>query len=44
MTRAEARRLLGHEVPGTGENGPDPTEDPILYLEEGREEPEEGEK
>jgi hypothetical protein len=44
MMRAEARRLLGHEVPGMEDNGPDPTEDPILYLEEGRDEPEEREK
>ena len=44
MTRAEARRLLGHEVPGTEDNGPDPTEDPILYLEEGWEEPGEREE
>ena len=36
MTRAEARRLSGRE---TDEGGPDPTEDPILYLED-REEPE----
>ena len=44
MTRAEARRLLGHEDKGSEDNGPDPTEDPILYLEEGREEPGEREK
>lgn len=40
MTRAEARRLSGREA---DENGPDPAEDPILYLED-REEPEKKEK
>jgi hypothetical protein len=33
MTRAEAKRLRG-EVPGTDDEGPDPAEDPILYLQE----------
>ena len=43
MTRAEARRLLGREAAET-DDGPDPTEDPVLYLQEGREEAGEGEK
>jgi hypothetical protein len=41
MTRAEARRLSGRE---NDERGPDPTEDPIVYLEEARKEPEKKEK
>ncbi len=44
MTRAEARRLSGREAPGKEDTGPDPTEDPIAYLQEGREEAEEREK
>lgn len=40
MTRAEGRRLYGPQVPGAEEGGPDPTEDPILYLEERKEEEE----
>lgn len=40
MTRAEGQRLYGHGVPETEEGGPDPTEDPILYLEERKEEKE----
>ena len=40
MTRAEARRLRG-EDPGT-EDGPDPAEDPIVYLRDGREQEDEG--
>ncbi len=43
MTRAEARRLLGREAP-EADDGPDPTEDPALYLEEVREEAGEAEK
>jgi hypothetical protein len=42
MTRAEGRRLYGRDSRGTEEGGPDPTEDPILYLEERREEEREG--
>ena len=38
MTRAEGLRLYGHGVLETEEGGPDPTEDPILYLEEQKEE------
>ncbi len=44
MTRDEARRLSRREVPETDESGPDPTEDPISYLQEGRKEAEETEK
>ena len=45
MTRDEARRLSRREVPETDENnGPDPTEDPIVYLQEVRKEAEEREK
>lgn len=40
MTRAEGRRLYGPHVPETDGGGPDPTEDPILYLEEPKEEEE----
>lgn len=40
MTRAEARRLLGQDK----DDGPDPTEDPVLYLEESQKEPEKTEK
>ncbi len=42
MTREEGRRIYGHGVPGAEEGGPDPTEDPILYLEERKEEEKEG--
>lgn len=43
MTRREARRVARRhngppEVPGPEEVGPDPTEDPILYLQELKEE------
>jgi hypothetical protein len=31
MTRGEARRP---DVPGPEDGGPDPTEDPILYLQD----------
>lgn len=41
--RDEAKRLSGHEAPGKEDSGPDPTEDPILYLQENREEAEERE-
>jgi thioredoxin 1 len=41
VTWDEARRLSGREVPRTDEVGPDPTEDPILYLKEVRKEDEE---
>ena len=41
MTRAEGRRLYGPHTPESEEGGPDPTEDPILYLEE-REKEKEG--
>jgi hypothetical protein len=41
MTREEGRRLYGTHVPAE-EGGPDPTEDPILYLEERKEEEKEG--
>lgn len=41
MTRAEARRLSGGKA---DENGPDPAEDPIVYLEEDRKESEKTEK
>ena len=44
MTRDEAGRLSCREVQGAEQNGPDPTEDPIAYLQEGREEAEEREK
>ena len=44
MTREEARRLSRRAVPDTADNGPDPTEDPALYLQEGNKDPEEGEK
>ncbi len=40
MTRAEGQRLYGPHVPVTEEVGPDPTEDPILYLEDQKEEKE----
>jgi hypothetical protein len=33
MTREEARRVRGDE-PGTEDGGPDPAEDPIVYLRE----------
>ena len=42
MTRAEARRLSGREVPEI-DDGPDPAEDPIAYLQEARKEAEERE-
>ncbi len=42
MTREEGRRLYGPHVPEMEEGGPDPTEDPILYLEERKEEEKEG--
>lgn len=43
MTRGEARREARRadgppEVPGPEEVGPDPTEDPILYLQDLKEE------
>ncbi len=41
MTREEDRRRSGRDVPGAEEGGPDPMEDPILYLEERKEEEEE---
>jgi hypothetical protein len=41
VTREEDRRRSGRDVPGAEEGGPDPTEDPILYLEERKEEEEE---
>ena len=44
MTRAEARRLSRRAVPETEDNGPDPTEDPALYLNEGEKEAEEREE
>lgn len=44
MTREEAGRLSRREVPETDESGPDPAEDPIVYLQEIRKEAEEGEK
>lgn len=44
MTPDEARRLSRRKVPEMDDNGPDPTEDPALYLEEGNKEPEEREK
>lgn len=44
MTREEARRLSGREVAGAEKNGPDPTEDPISYLQEARKEAEEKKK
>ena len=44
MTRDEDRRLSRRELPETDENGPDPTEDPIVYLQESRKEAEEREK
>jgi len=44
VTRDEARRLSHREVPETDDNGPDPTEDPIVYLQESRKEAEEREK
>ncbi len=44
MTRAEARRLAGREGSKADEAGPDPTEDPIAYLQEARREDEEGEE
>jgi hypothetical protein len=34
MTRGEARRPDGPDVPGPKDGGPDPTEDPILYLQD----------
>ena len=37
MTRSEARRAGGSGVPGP-EDGPDPAEDPILYLQDLEEE------
>lgn len=33
MTRAEAKHVRG-EVRGAEDDGPDPAEDPILYLQE----------
>lgn len=39
MTRKEARRR-GPDVPAPEEGGPDPTEDPILYLQELKEDEE----
>lgn len=44
MTRDEARRLSRREVSETDDNGPDPTEDPALYLQEVRKEAEERKK
>jgi hypothetical protein len=41
VTREEDRRRSGRDVPGAEEGGPDPMEDPILYLEERKEEEEE---
>ena len=38
MTRKEASPHGGPEVPMPEEGGPDPTEDPILYLQEPEEE------
>jgi hypothetical protein len=41
MTRREARRHGGPDVPGPEDDGrPDPTEDPILYLQELKEDEE----
>jgi hypothetical protein len=40
MTRREARRLVGPDVSGPEDGGPDPTEDPILYLQEPKEDEE----
>ena len=34
MTRSEARRAGGPGVPGPEDDGPDPAEDPILYLQD----------
>ena len=41
MTREEARRLR-EDAPGAEENGPDPAEDPIVYLRDRAEEEDEG--
>ena len=38
MTNREALRRGGPDVPGPEEVGPDPTEDPILYLQDLEEE------
>jgi hypothetical protein len=40
MTRSEARRHGGPVVPAPEDGGPDPTEDPILYLQEPKEDEE----
>lgn len=42
MTREEARRLRGDDPQKPEENGPDPAEDPIVYLRDGREPEDEG--
>jgi hypothetical protein len=42
VTREEDRRRSGRDVPGAEEGGPDPMEDPILYLEEWQEEEKKG--
>jgi hypothetical protein len=34
MTRGEAHHAGGPDVPGPEDDGPDPTEDPILYLQD----------
>jgi hypothetical protein len=40
MTRSEARRAGRPDVSGPEDGGPDPTEDPILYLQDLKEDEE----
>ena len=42
MTRGEAGRLWGDGPQKPEENGPDPAEDPIVYLDDGGDEEDEG--